>query len=102
MRVKKEIGISTKDLFNEVYPDKSNEEIDQMVERKFEEMEKIKKMDAQIQGDAFEERMTKINGRKEGAGITEGEETIETEETEETTETKDKNQSKEKEIEIKE
>jgi hypothetical protein len=98
MRVKKEIGISTKDLFNEVYPDKSNEEIDQMVERKFEEMEKIKKMDAQIQGDAFEERMTKINGRKEGAGITEGEETSETEETEETTETKDKNQSKEKEI----
>lgn len=71
MRVKKEIGLATFDLFREVYPDKDDEQVWEMVQNKFKEMEMIKRMEQEVQADAFEHRMTKINGRKEGEGIKE-------------------------------
>ena len=81
MRVKKEIGLATFDLFREVYPDKDDEQVWEMVQNKFKEMEMIKRMEQEVQADAFEHRMAKINGRKEGEGIKEINKSPETQET---------------------
>jgi len=77
IRVKKEMGLSTIDLFKEVYPDKTDEQIKAMVENKYVEMQKIKELEIQANGDAFEARMRKLNGRKESEGIKEIEQTPE-------------------------
>ena len=50
MRVKKEIGLATFDLFREVYPDKDDEQVWEMVQNKFKEMEMIKRMEQEVQG----------------------------------------------------
>jgi hypothetical protein len=71
IRVKKEIGLSTFDIFKEVYPDKDDDQIQEMVDKKFAEMTKIQEINAQVQTAAFEQRMRKPNGRKEGEGIKE-------------------------------
>jgi len=92
-RVLKEIGLSSFDLFKQIYPDKDDEQIQEMVERKFTEMKRIKEINISVENDQFEQRMLKINGRKEPSGINETE----------TTEEKgdiDKGQAKTKENEI--
>ena len=71
IRVKKEIGLSTFDIFREVYPDKDDEQIYEMVQNKFDEMEKVKRLEQEVNQDAFETRIRKINGRKQGEGIKE-------------------------------
>jgi hypothetical protein len=84
MRAKREIGVSTFDLFKEVYPDKDDEQVQEMVDRKFKEQERIKQMETDSNIDAFETRMRKINnGRQEGEGIKQQQKSPETAETEE-------------------
>ena len=84
MRAKREIGVSTFDLFKEVYPDKDDEQVQEMVDRKFKEQERIKQMETDSNIDAFETRMRKINnGRQEGEGIKEQQTSPETAEVEE-------------------
>lgn len=83
LRVFKELGLSSFDLFKQRFPDKDDDQIQEMVDRKFEEMERIQDINTQSQMRAFESRLTngtratKINGRKEGKGIEETEETQE-------------------------
>ena len=48
-----------------------------MVERKFTEMKRIKEINISVENDQFEQRMLKINGRKEASGINETETTEE-------------------------
>ena len=84
MRAKREIGVSTFDLFKEVYPDKDDEQVQEMVDRKFKEQERIKQMETESNVDAFETRMRKINnGRQEGEGIKDQQKSPETAEVEE-------------------
>jgi hypothetical protein len=84
MRAKREIGVSTFDLFKEVYPDKDDEQVQEMVDRKFKEQERIKQMETESNVDAFETRMRKINnGRQEGEGIKQEQKSPETAEVEE-------------------
>jgi len=84
MRAKREIGVSTFDLFKEVYPDKDDEQVQEMVDRKFTEQERIKDMETNANMNAFDTRMRKINnGRKEGEGIKTQETSPETAKTEE-------------------
>jgi hypothetical protein len=70
-RVLKEIGLSSFDLFKQIYPDKDDDQIQEMVDRKFTEMKRIKEINVSVENDQFEQRMLKINGRKEGSGINE-------------------------------
>lgn len=71
IRVKKEIGLSTFDIFKEVYPDKDDDQIQEMVDNKFAEMKKVRELEAMVNGEAFNTSMRKINDRKQGEGIKE-------------------------------
>jgi len=93
IRMKKEIGMSTFDLFKELYPDYDDQQINEMVERKFYEQEKVAEMNANVNVKAFENATQKtITGKDEPKGITETDETQESDtgkETEETLELKE-------------
>lgn len=78
-RVKKEIGYSKFDLFQEQNPDKDDEQIKEMVERSWNEEKKRLEMQAEVQMQAFEQRAN-ANGNPVGDGIEETGETNETEE----------------------
>jgi len=77
LRVYKELGMSTEDLFKLINPDKDDNQIKEMVDRKFEEQRQIALMTAEIGISAFENSMTNPNGRKGGKGIVETNETKE-------------------------
>jgi len=82
VRMKKEIGTSTYDLFQELYPDEDPHQIEERVERKFAELERMKKMEASIGMEAFNNHLKNINDNPKGKGIVETEETSQTQEIE--------------------
>ena len=79
IRMKKEVGSSTYDIFKELYPDYDDEQINEMVARKFDEQRKVMEMQADVQAQAFEKRMN-INGNPQGQGSVEKDETKPTDE----------------------
>jgi len=80
-RVKKEIGYSKFDLFKEQNPDKDDDQVNEMVERSWQEEKHREEMKAQINMQAFEQRQsTNANGNPKPNGIQETEETNETDE----------------------
>jgi hypothetical protein len=83
LRVYKELGMSTEDLFKLINPDKDDNQIKEMVDRKFAEQKAIALMTAQVDIQAFNDSLIKPNGRKSGDGIIETTETTEPEDKEE-------------------
>jgi len=76
IRMKKEIGIATYDILKELYPDYDDEQINEMVERRFDEQKKTLEMTANVQIQAMEARMKQTeNGNPAGKGTVETTET---------------------------
>jgi len=70
IRMKKEIGMSTYDIFKELYPDFDDEQLSEMVDRKFIEQKKVLEMQAEIAArNAQAER--NVNSNPKGSGVTE-------------------------------
>lgn len=86
MRMLKEIGLSNYDLYKIEFPDYDDAQIEEMVNRHYEELKRVAEMNAKVQIDAM---MRSANNTPIGKGVQEKEEKPPIEETAPTKETKE-------------
>ena len=88
MRMLKEIGYSIFDLYKRQEPDLDDDQINEMVERHFKELNRVEEMKADIQANSMARTLKGLNGNRLPNGVQETDETPETPSTTETAEKK--------------